>query len=240
MLPIDIYQFAVDLHGFLKLSSARREDYSNLQDLTEVASQCVLRHSSVRWLTLKFVLVRIIEQWTNLTEYFCKYIPKQKEFKSSIKDTKRYKNIIECLNDDLTLMFLPYVVILANEYESFLLPFQTEKPLIHMLFYGMSTLLTNLLQHFVRKKSLYVTVEGTEKIKPVEDLVKLNLEKNENLKSSKFIEIGTGAKTVLHKNIISDINVSNFRASCLKCYVAAASYLQTYFPFNNKLIKNAQ
>ena len=89
-----------------------------------------------------------------------------------------------------------------------------------MLFYGMSNLLTNLLQHFVRKKSLYVTVEGTEKIKPVEDLVKLNLGKSE---ISKFIEIGTGAKTLLHKNIISDINVSNFRASCLKCYVAAAS-----------------
>ena len=44
MLPIYIDQFAVDLHGFYKLSSARREDYSNLQDLTEVASQYVLRH----------------------------------------------------------------------------------------------------------------------------------------------------------------------------------------------------
>ena len=39
-----------------------------------------------------------------------------------------------------------------------------------------------------------MTVEGTEKIKPVEDLVKLYLEKNEN-----FIEIGTGGKTLLHK-----------------------------------------
>ena len=77
----------------------------------------------------------------------------------------------------LLLLYLSYVVFLANEYESFLLTFQTEKPLVHMLFYGMSTLLTILLQHFVRKKSLYVTVEGTEKIKPVEDLVKLNLEK---------------------------------------------------------------
>ena len=68
MLPIDIDQFAVDLHGFIKLSSARREDYSNLQDLTEVTSQYVLHHSSVRWPTLKSVLVRIIEQWTNLTD----------------------------------------------------------------------------------------------------------------------------------------------------------------------------
>ena len=51
----------------------------------------------------------------------------------------------------------------------------------------MSTLPTNLLQLFVRKKSLYVTVEGTEKIKPVEDLVELNLEKNELQNSLKLV-----------------------------------------------------
>ena len=47
-LHLDIDQFAVNLHSFFKLSSARREDYTKLQELTEVAAQYVLRHSSVR------------------------------------------------------------------------------------------------------------------------------------------------------------------------------------------------
>ena len=159
-LPVDIDQFAVDLHGFFKLSSARWEDYTKLQDVTEVTSQYILRHSSVRWLTLKFVLVRIIEQWSNLKDYFCNFIPKQKEFKSSIRETKRYKNIRTCLDDEMTLPYLSFVVFLAHEYVSFLLTFQTGKPLIHMLYHGTSTLLSNLLQHFVSKKSMYISVGG--------------------------------------------------------------------------------
>ena len=60
-LPIDIDNFAVNLHGFFKLSSARREDYCKMEDVTKVLAHYILRHSSTRWLTMKCVLVRIIE-----------------------------------------------------------------------------------------------------------------------------------------------------------------------------------
>ena len=83
-LPIDIDNFVVNLHVFFKLSSARHEDYSHLEDVTEVTAHYVLRHSSVLWLTMKYVLVRITEQWPNLKEYFITFIPKQKEFKQTI------------------------------------------------------------------------------------------------------------------------------------------------------------
>ena len=89
-LPIDIDNFAISLHGLFKLSSARREDYSHLEDATEVTAYYVLRHSFVRWLTMIYVLVRIIEQWPNLKEYFITFLPKQKEFKQTIKETKPY------------------------------------------------------------------------------------------------------------------------------------------------------
>ena len=58
-LPIDIDQFVVDLHVFFKFSSARREDYSSMEPLTDITSKYLLHHSSVRWLTLKYFLVRI-------------------------------------------------------------------------------------------------------------------------------------------------------------------------------------
>ena len=115
-LPINIDQFAVDLHSFFKMSSARREDYKSLDEITNVTGQYALRHSSVRWLTLKYVLVRIVEQWSNLLGYFLKY---------EIKETKRYKNLIELLKDDLTLPYLAFSIFLAHEYEAFLLMFQT-------------------------------------------------------------------------------------------------------------------
>ena len=46
----------------------------------------------------------------------------------------------------------------------------------------MTSLLTNLPENFVSKKSLYSYADGSRKMKNVPDLVQLNLEKKENLK----------------------------------------------------------
>ena len=80
-LPIDIDQFVVDLHCIFKLPSARREDYKEIEDVTDVTARYALRHLSFRWLTLEFVLVRIIEQWENLKTYFLEFLPNQKKKK---------------------------------------------------------------------------------------------------------------------------------------------------------------
>ena len=124
-LPLDIDQFAVNFHRFFKVSSARREDYTKLQELTEVAAQYVLRHSWVRWLTMKYVIIMIIEQWSNLKEYFLRFLPKKKKFKRSIKGTRWYESIVECLKDNMTLPYLSFTVFLAHQYETFLVTFQS-------------------------------------------------------------------------------------------------------------------
>ena len=100
-LPIDIDQFTVDLHGFFKLPSVQREDYKEIEDVTDVTAHYDLRHLSVPWLTLKFVLVRIIEQWENQRTYFLEFLPKQKIFKREIKTIHCYVNIKEGLEDPL-------------------------------------------------------------------------------------------------------------------------------------------
>lgn len=238
-LPIDIDSFAVNLHGFFKLSSARREDYRNLEALTSVTSQYVLRHSSVRWLTMKYVVVRIIEQWPNLKEYFLKFLPKQKEFKKSVSPTKRYKQIVEILQDDLSLPYLSFVAFLSHQYEYFLLKFQSEEPLIHVLFNGMESLITALMQMFVNNKSLFLIKDGERVFKDVHDLVKLDLGKKDTLKSKRLIDIGTNAKMLLLE-IVDEEKENSFRSSCLQCYVQATEYLQQNLPFNNKIIEHAQ
>ena len=59
-LDIDIDQFAYDVH-FFKLSSARREDYAALEELTNITAWYALQHVSSRWLTLKPVILRLLE-----------------------------------------------------------------------------------------------------------------------------------------------------------------------------------
>ena len=82
----------------------------------------------------------------------------------------------------MNLPYLAFVIFLSNEYESYPLTFQSEKPLIHMLLDGMSMLLTNILKHFVNKKFLVDTKDGVSKIKPIHDLVKLSLVKKSSFK----------------------------------------------------------
>ena len=84
---------------------------------------------------------------------------------------------MECLKDNMTLPYLSFMVFLADQYETFLVTFQWEKPLIHMLFHGMTSLLTNLLENFVSKKSLHSYADGSRKMKNVPDFVQLNVEK---------------------------------------------------------------
>ena len=63
--------------------------------IMEVVGKHAKKHCSTRWLSLKFLAVWLLEQWENLTEYFFKFLPKQNNFKGTIKETSRYKRIIE-------------------------------------------------------------------------------------------------------------------------------------------------
>ena len=90
-LKFDLDQFFYDIHYFCKLCSACREDYKHLESTTNLIGVYVMKHSSTRWLSMKYVAVRILEQWDNLLAYFTDFLPKQNTFKSTIKNTECFK-----------------------------------------------------------------------------------------------------------------------------------------------------
>lgn len=49
-----------------------------------------IKHVETKWLSMKQVAVHDVEQWDNLTEYFLKLLPKQKEAFRKIKKTAWY------------------------------------------------------------------------------------------------------------------------------------------------------
>ena len=62
------------------LPSARREDYASLHVFTDTLDVFAIKHVESRWLTMKYVALRTVEQWANLQEYFMKFLPKQNRF----------------------------------------------------------------------------------------------------------------------------------------------------------------
>ena len=98
------------------------------------------KHCSIKWLSLEFVAVRLLEYWENLTEKFFKFLPKQKNFKRTIKETSRYKQIIEVIQSDLAQHYLAFRSFSSQDFKDFFLKFQSEQPMIHLLYSSMEKL----------------------------------------------------------------------------------------------------
>ena len=56
----------------LMQSAARRIEYSQSESITGISSKFMIRYVKTRWLSLEKVLIKVIEQWPNLKEYFLK------------------------------------------------------------------------------------------------------------------------------------------------------------------------
>ena len=104
-MKFNVDQFALDIHFFFKLSAARRADYKSMVEFTDVVLEYALKHSTTRWVSTRKVVLRLIEQYDNLKEYFLAFLPTTSSFKASVKKSSRYENICKMLRDDSTLCF---------------------------------------------------------------------------------------------------------------------------------------
>ena len=83
-LTCNVDQFAEDIHFF----------FSSCQPLAELIIKAWLvaeyapKHSTIRWVTLQKVLVRLIEQYDNLKEYFFTFLPTTSSFKANVEKSK--------------------------------------------------------------------------------------------------------------------------------------------------------
>ena len=228
----DIDDFFCDLHFFFKLSSARREDYASLVELTGVVAEYAKKHAETRWVSMQKVAIRCLEQWKNLEEYFLRFLPKQKNFNKEIKNTQRYNRIKIALSDKLMPAYVGFVVFSAQDFQSFLVPFQSKVPLIHQLYPAMMSLVYGLMRKFIKTSKLNT-----------DDLSKnitIDVRKERNLKPLKSIEVGCKAKLLFSTNIITDPEQEAFRKRCLSFYQTAVEKLQMKLPLDINLLKDAQ
>ena len=242
VIDFDLEQFIVNINSFFKLSSARREDYSKLEGVTQLPPHFSLKHSSTRWVTLKKVTVQILEQWENLTEYFLNFLPKQPNFrfKNDLQENKRYQRIKEKLEDELTQPYLAFIAFVSQDFESFLVQFQSDAPLIHLLFLKMKQLVFNLMTKFVKKDKMYENVDDVSTVKDIMKLLEIDVSLKKSQLSYKVIDIGTKAKFLLQNEAISEEDKTKFRKDCLRFYANATDYLIQNLPFNENLICHAQ
>ena len=152
---VNVDQFAIDLHFVFKLSAARREDDRGVSELTDVTTHYVIKHSHTRWLSLDKVLVRIIEQYENLKEYFLITLPTLLGFKgkNGVSQTERYQRIRNVLTSKAAIAYMSFSVHVCQDFKEFVLPLQSTEPKIHVLYTKCFKLVKDLPSKFVKNDS---------------------------------------------------------------------------------------
>ena len=152
---VNVDQFATDLHFFCKLSAAISEDYRGVSELTDVPTHYVIKYCQTLWLSLDKVLMRIIEQYENLKEYFLITLATLPGFKrkNGVNQTERYQRIRNVLTSKAALAYMSFLVHVCQDFKEFVLPLQSTEPKIHVLYTKCVKLVKDLLSRFVKNDS---------------------------------------------------------------------------------------
>ena len=200
--------------------------------MTEVAAEYAKKHGETRWLCMRYECVRTLDQWKNIQEYFLKLIPKKSGFKK-LSETARYKRISEAVKDQISEAYIAFCAFASGDFEAFLLPFQGDAPMIHLLYPAMCKLISSLMKKFIKKK--YLSDVDSEN-------VNLDVTKKGNWKSLSQVELGVKAKLLFSDHFFKNDNNNEdkVRIHCMQFYITSVKYLQEHLPINSSVIKNAQ
>ena len=75
--------------------------------------------------------MRLLEQWKSLNEFFLVFFFTKTEILKDKSKTLRYKTIEEGLRNEYAEAYLAFLAYVSQNFETFLLKFQYDEPLIH-------------------------------------------------------------------------------------------------------------
>lgn len=235
-IPFDFDKLAVNLHFFFKHSSARRKDFELCELETDLETQVMLRHVSSRWLSLRKTLIRIVEQWKNLKEYFLVFLPKEKNFEKEIASSDRYIEIRRALKSDESTVYMEFAIFLAGIMESFLIPFQSTAPMVHLMYDSFGRLFYDIMATFMKTKSI---MDG-DKRKEANSLGILNMQDTSLQKSAHDVNIGTAARHIIAKLESENKKMDSVKQHIKICLITVTSYLQSHLPFDSNFLRDAR
>ena len=206
----EISDFIIDIYYFFKQWPTRKADFEEIQRKFNKKNHSFIKHVSSRWLTISDAVKRILEQIEPLNEYFLKFIPRNRQL---LLKTAKYNRIQKVLKSDLTLPTLYLILESSSIFSSFLLTFQKNTPLIHIIFDKLKELRIQLCH-------------------------KLSLELNDDLILEDAFKNINSEKICLNKDIeislknLKEINVLSFKKSYIEHYKTGLLQLDKYIDSN--------
>lgn len=207
------------------------DTYSRRTAYTEITGSDLfpLQFVATRWTEDLSVAERAIEIWPNIGKYIKKVSsgPKSKRPNSA-----SYVTIVNAVNDPLILAKLHTFVAVAKDFNTFLLQFQSNKPMAPLIFREMGIILCSLLEKFISKSVM--------KDSTVISMLSIDLSEdgNKNFKKSKYVDLSFCARHALSEAKVSEAKEIEFKWQCLKLYAGAAQKIAQRSALKYKLVQN--
>ena len=101
------------------------------------------------------MLVRIIEQYKSLKEYFLKTLPTLPGFKgkNGFNQTNLYQRIKNVLTSKTAFAYMSSIVYVYQGFKEFLVPLQSTEPKIHLLYTECVKFVKDLVSRFMKNDS---------------------------------------------------------------------------------------
>jgi len=140
-LPLSCENLIKGVATYISGSAKRCAVLGEFQDFFNVERHKILKLSNTRWLSLQKCVVRLLENWEVLKNYFILAVVEDKSKSAEI--------ILEYLNDNSIkayLLFLKYSLNFLNNFNAL---FQSRNILVHKLYGNSRQLIQQLAQNFV-------------------------------------------------------------------------------------------
>ncbi|KAL4121783.1 hypothetical protein QTP88_014224 [Uroleucon formosanum] len=208
----DVRDMLITVNSFFDGWPSRQEAFLDAQIKVNVPQHCFVKHITFRWFTLSTATKRLQEKWPALEQFFLRDIPKSATpNKKKIVQTAQFKSISNHLKNSFMRAEVAFVIESAAILERFLIIFQKDEPLIHILFEEVIELTATVLGRVCKPDVLL-------------DLNNVNSNFiSSNLLPTNRIKFGDNTEKNILK--IKDLNQLQFKTNARDHFIAAATHL---------------
>ncbi|CAI6359908.1 unnamed protein product [Macrosiphum euphorbiae] len=212
-LPRTVEQLIRSISSYVSGSAKRCAQLVEIQEFFDNQRKTILKLAETRWLALHQCVVRVLECWPSLIEYFRIAL-----FEDKLKSAQ---TILDELLNPYTKCYFLFLKYALNYLNTFNALFQSREIMIHKLFDQSLNLMKIICQNFVKPSLL-------------DNISCLNFHIS-NLLPVEEVFLGAECQSLLNLQPIDNINV--FKEKCQKFYITVAEEIIKRLPISNNLFK---
>lgn len=213
-----INEFLRGLYWLFKDSPARRADFSNITG----SKLFPKKFCTTRWVESSSAADRALEIFDNVQQYV-----QSQNVKLPINIS--VSSVKAACSDDLFKAKLAFFCTIASHLETFLVKYQSGKPMVPFLYEDLEKIIRNIITRFVKS-----SLTNLQLI----DLLKVDFSKVEHLKPLKEIDLGFSARKHFLSSKGSEKNKLDFLRDCQKFLQALTGKLLERSALKYKLTKS--